>query len=167
LRKRLLDRIKQAPPRERTEVYYEFSVGKYTFSGELAKRWEFVRIPADELVRAAELQKVMPLVVMRNEQGKKWWWYLGRIFRESESMTATQVHEGVLRIQKAEEEMRSRLLAEEARMQVVDVARRPTNGDGEPDAPARRRSSHDAGLDEEVAPPRLAQTATSETVGVR
>jgi hypothetical protein len=143
-------------------MVYEFSVGKYTLMGALAKSWLFVRIPADELIRAAELQKVMPLVVMRNEQGKKWWWYLGRIFRESEGMTAAQVHEAVLRIQRADDEQRSVLLADERRVKVVDVTGAVNAGSD----PSQGRSG-DASPDEDLATSRLAQTATSETVAVR
>jgi hypothetical protein len=103
-RERLSDWMNEAPPRPETEIAYEFSVGKYTFSRELATAWEFVIIPAAEYVRAAETQKVMPVLLMRNARGKRWWWYLDRFYREGEELTRGEVHARVVRMRQDEAE---------------------------------------------------------------
>ena len=105
--------MNEALPRPETEFRYEFSVGKYTFSRELAASWEFVVIPAAEYARAAETQKVMPVLLMRNGSGKRWWWYLDRFYREGEELSRGEVHARVLRMRREEAE-RARRAAEAA-----------------------------------------------------
>ena len=102
--------VNDSPPRPQTETLFEFSVGKYTFAEQMATRWEFVRIPASEFLRAAETQKVTPVLLMRNGYGKRWWWYLGRFYREAVGLTAGEVHEHVLRTLKVQQDEERRLL---------------------------------------------------------
>jgi hypothetical protein len=159
-RARLSDWLNERPPRPETQILYEFSVGKYTFMGEVAKTWEFVRIPAEELIRASETQKVTPVLVMRNGYGKRWWWYLGRFYREAVGLTAGEVHEHALRIRRAQEEEERRLLYQDTRAQRTDPTPQPASGaaDGRPSGPT---------LAEDLAPSRRAQTGTSASEDVR
>lgn len=153
-RQRLSDWLNEAPPRSETETFYEFSVGKYTFTGEIAKTWEFVRIPASELIRASETQKVTPVLVMRNGYGKRWWWYLGRFYREAVGLTPGEVHEHVLRIRRAQEDEERRLLHQQPRAERPDVTA--------PQAPpATNGSDPEPTLTDDLAPSRKAQTGTS------
>jgi hypothetical protein len=153
-RERLSDWVNEAPLRPETQTLYEFSVGKYTFTGEVAKTWEFVRIPAEELIRAAETQKVTPVLVMRNGYGKRWWWYLGRFYREAVGLTAGEVHEHVLRIRKAQEEEERRLLHDEAPPKRADVTI-------ELPKPSTNGRALEATLAEDLSPSRKAQTGSS------
>ena len=65
---------------------YEFSVGKYTRSGNLAVFYSFRRLePGEE--RNAEVQPTQP-VLMMNREGTHWWWYLNRFWKDDDNLDA-------------------------------------------------------------------------------
>jgi hypothetical protein len=160
-RERLKSWMNETPPRPQTETLFEFSVGKYTFATQVATRWEFVRVPAAEFLRAAETQKVTPVLLMRNGYGKRWWWYLGRFYREAVGMTAGEVHEHVLRMLRAQEDEERRLLhlgTEEPEM--MPAARGPAAR--EPDGDASSPS-----LEEDLKPSHRAPADAPSAAAVR
>ena len=73
---------------------YEFSVGKYTRSGNVARSYNLVRLqPGEE--RFFELQKTQPIRLMYGEAGT-WWWYLDRFWKDDENLDAADVQALVL-----------------------------------------------------------------------
>lgn len=100
-RERLSDWANEVHPRATTVPAYEFSVGKYTPTGERTRTWEFLRISVEDYRAGAETQEVTPVLVMKSGTGKRWWWYLGRLFCEDEELTASQLHDRVLELDRS------------------------------------------------------------------
>ena len=69
---------------------YEFSVGKYTRSGNLAAVYHFTRLTAEQHQASAELQLTQPVLVMHGD-GDQWWWYWNRFWKDDENLTAADV----------------------------------------------------------------------------
>lgn len=107
-RQRLSDWSNEAPPRPSTQPAYEFSVGKYTPTGERAKTWKFLRISVEDYLEAAETQKVTPVLVMKSITGKRWWWYLDRFYWEDEQLNAPQLHRRILELDSRKREQLER-----------------------------------------------------------
>lgn len=121
-RERLAAWANEKPPQPTTRPAYEFSVGKYTPTGEPAGTWKFLRIPVEDFVGAAETQRVTPVLVMKSITGKRWWWYLDRFYWEDEQLSASQMHRRVLELRsrkRAQVEHSRRAAAERSPATVV------------------------------------------------
>lgn len=73
---------------------YEFSVGKYTRSGNPARTYIHMFLAAGE-ERFFEVQHTLPVLLMQH-QGIQWWWYLDRFWRDDESLSDGDVQALVL-----------------------------------------------------------------------
>jgi restriction system protein len=69
---------------------YEFSVGKYTPSGNVARVYAHRIVTAEDVNSAAPLQKLQPVLAMTGD-GTQWWWYLDRFWRDDEGLSPDDV----------------------------------------------------------------------------
>ena len=80
---------------------YEFSVGKYTRSGNLAKTYHNLFLsPGEE--RFFDLQLTQP-VYFKGPEGTQWWWYLNRFWKDDENLDAADVQALVLQRERQKE----------------------------------------------------------------
>ena len=107
---------------------YEFSVGKYTRSGNPARTYYHVFLTPEEK-RFFETQLTQPVLMMTRE-GTQWWWYLNHFWRDDESLSDGDVQALVL-----QRERKKQAALERARAGVVDVG----EAVGEGSAALRRR----------------------------
>ncbi len=67
---------------------YEFSVGKYTRSGNLARNYVFRVLESGG--GHSELQQSQPVLLM-HDAGIQWWWFWNRFWRDDENLDAADV----------------------------------------------------------------------------
>jgi restriction system protein len=73
---------------------YEFSVGKYTRSGNIARNYS-CRILTEQERAEANAQTTYPFHLMTGD-GYRWWWYLNRFWRDDENLLPSDIQALVL-----------------------------------------------------------------------
>jgi hypothetical protein len=121
-----IERRKRRPWNTPEPGGYEFSVGKHTRSGVLARSYNSVRFqPGEE--RFFELQLTQPVRLMYGEAGT-WWWYLNRFWKDTENLDAADVQALVLQRELKKQKTLERARADAfggASVEVEEDASRP------------------------------------------